>query len=260
MLVLLMASALLPAGAFAAEGGKALRRGTDGISGYSGERGYDYIYYGTWNGSPIKWRVLDDKTNMGTNGLFLLSENLVGEGRTGELKFGLNNKWQESKVRRWCRDFAGIEGDSVTDAFTAAELAAIQETFKSDGEYITPTEKVIIDGREMTLNGATFTAADNILSGDKVFLLSVEEAKNARYGFTSADAIKATYNGEEACGWLRSPEEGGSAGVVDFRGYIYQLPTGFEYAVRPAFNLDAGAVLFVSPAVGGKPDGFGAVG
>ena len=114
---------------------------------------------------------------MGTNGLFLLSENLVGEGRTGELKFGRNNKWQESKVRQWCRDFAGIEGDSVTDAFTAAELAAIQETFKSDGEYITPTEKVIIDGAEMTLRGATFTAAENILSGDKVFLLSVEEAK-----------------------------------------------------------------------------------
>ena len=48
MLVLLMALWLLPAGAFAAEGGKALRRGTDGISGYSGESGYDYIYYGTW--------------------------------------------------------------------------------------------------------------------------------------------------------------------------------------------------------------------
>ncbi len=39
MLVLLMASALLPAGAFAAEGGKALRRGTDGLIPCIGENG-----------------------------------------------------------------------------------------------------------------------------------------------------------------------------------------------------------------------------
>lgn len=39
MLVLLMASALLPAGAFAAEGGKALRRGTDGFIPCIGENG-----------------------------------------------------------------------------------------------------------------------------------------------------------------------------------------------------------------------------
>lgn len=38
MLVLLMASALLPAGAFAAEGGKALRRGTDGLIPCIGEK------------------------------------------------------------------------------------------------------------------------------------------------------------------------------------------------------------------------------
>ncbi len=261
MLVLLMALWLLPAGASAAEGGKALRRGTDGISGYD-ESGYSYIYYGTWNGSPIKWRVLDDKTNMGTNGLFLLSEELLGSGNTGGIKFGYDDEdtWQGSKVQAWCRDFAGIEGDSVPDAFTAAELAAILETSKSDPEYFTPTEKVVIDGREWTLTGAHFLAVENALNGDKVFFLSAAEAKNAVYGLAEVEARAGKYNGKEACWWLRSPAVDRFAGYVDYLGYVYPTLRNDPYAARPAFNLDAGAVLFVSPAVGGKPDGFGAVG
>ena len=44
MLVLLMASALLPAGAFAAEGGKALRRGADGLIPCIGENGNWWVW------------------------------------------------------------------------------------------------------------------------------------------------------------------------------------------------------------------------
>lgn len=39
LLIICTASALLPAGAFAAEGGKALRRGTDGLIPCIGENG-----------------------------------------------------------------------------------------------------------------------------------------------------------------------------------------------------------------------------
>lgn len=67
--------------------GSAIVMGADGISGYAEAGGYHYIYYGTWNGSPIKWRVLDDKTNTGGDGLFLLSDVLLGTGTNGGVYF-----------------------------------------------------------------------------------------------------------------------------------------------------------------------------
>ena len=76
---------LLPTSALAAgtDTGKAIKLGTSGISGYDSTNGYDYIYYGEWNSSPIKWRVLDDQTNTGDDGLFLLSDVLFGTGPSG---------------------------------------------------------------------------------------------------------------------------------------------------------------------------------
>ena len=48
---------------------------TPNITGYDATtKTYDYIYYGTWEGSPIKWRVLDNATNTGEAGLFLLTD------------------------------------------------------------------------------------------------------------------------------------------------------------------------------------------
>ena len=70
-----------PTVAFAAGTGKAIQLGTSGISGYDTAKvgtGYDYIYMGSYNSSPVKWRVLDDQTNTGATGLFLLSEDLAG--------------------------------------------------------------------------------------------------------------------------------------------------------------------------------------
>ena len=105
--------------------------GTSGISGWDSTNGYNYIYYGTWNDSPIKWRVLDDQTNTGESGLFLLSEELLGTGTDSGVHFKQDKSssaWQGSDAQAWCKDFAGIDGNSVTDAFSAAELAAILKT------------------------------------------------------------------------------------------------------------------------------------
>ena len=75
---------LLPTTTFANNGGaKAIQLGTSGISGYdSTNSSYDYIHFGTWNNSTVKWRVLDTKTNMANaregDGFFLLSDVLLG--------------------------------------------------------------------------------------------------------------------------------------------------------------------------------------
>ena len=106
LLAICLVAGLMPTTAFAADGDKTIMPGTSGISGYDGTNGYDYIYYGTWNSSPIKWRVLDDKTNTGENGLFLLSDVLLGSGTRGGVYFDnsgdISNAWQGSDAQTWC--------------------------------------------------------------------------------------------------------------------------------------------------------------
>ena len=106
-----MVLTLLPTTVFAEGGAKAIQPGTDGIHGYNTESGYSYIYYGTWRGSPIKWRVLDDQTNTGESGLFLLSDALLGTGRYGDVYFdnsgNTSNAWQSSTAKTWCNNFYG---------------------------------------------------------------------------------------------------------------------------------------------------------
>ena len=80
LVICCMVLGLLPMTTFANNGGaKAIQLGTSGISGYdSTNSSYDYIYFGAWNSSPVKWRVLDTKTNMPNaqegDGFFLLSQ------------------------------------------------------------------------------------------------------------------------------------------------------------------------------------------
>ena len=216
----------------AANTGKAIRLNTDGIAGYN-NRKYHYIYYGKWKGNPIKWLVLDDKTNTGKDGFFLLSEGLIDVLQ----KFDDNStKWQGSSAQKWCEDFAGISGNSVQDAFTSVERDAILETVKSDDTYYTDSYPLI------------FPAYENILNGDKVFYLSAEEAVSSIYGepFDSAfneDWLLRSYIDDRFVGYC--PERGSVIGKTHH--------TNSEYP-RPAFNLGKGEIVFASSAEDGKTD------
>ena len=259
LLSLCMALALISATAFAADTDKAIQLDTGSISGYDSTNGYDYIYYGTWNGNPIQWRVLDDQTNTGNDGLFLLSEELLGTDiyfqqyyhyasgiyYKGEEHDGDHTNcqivyaWQGSDTQAWCKDFAGIEGSSVADAFSDAELNAILETTKSDSGFTGSTDN-------------WYFASENILNNDKVFFLSAEEAENGAYGFTDNDARIAYYDSNVSGWWLRSPHSALTVGIVNSSGRVNAAGVKYAWAVRPAFNLDTSAVLFTSAAEDGK--------
>ncbi len=205
---------------------------TSGISGYDSVNGYDYIYYGSWNGSPVKWRVLDDRTNTGVDGLFLLSEVLFGKTTFGGIFFNGNengtNEWQTSSVRHWCiNEF---------NAFTDAEYSAIMSTYKSDAK------------------SSYSAAADNILNGDKVFFLSYEEVNKREYGFTSTESRIAYYNGTAKSWWLRSPSyhDANYAVGVGKDGMVAHHRRNSNLTARPAFNMTPDMILFSSPASGGK--------
>lgn len=213
--------------------------------------------------------MLDTKTNMANategDGLFLLSDVLLGTGDSGGVYFQQNyhsvsdtyhkgsapsngdhrncqiaNAWQGSDAQDWCETF-------YNDSLTTQEQSAVLETTKSDGEFTSSTDRV------------PFAASENILNGDKVFFLSAEEAENSAYGFTDVNARIAYYGNHAGNWWLRSPYANYTytyyAGAVYSYGYVIADNVCSYWAARPAFNLDLNSVLFTSAATGGKPDG-----
>ena len=240
LLLCCMVLGLLPTTVFANnDGTKAIQLGTSGISGYdSTNNSYDYIYFGTWDNSTVKWRVLDTKTNMPNaqeeDGFFLLSDALLGTGEYGGVEFDYTtpyfNDWKGSRAQDWCNDF-------YSRSLSITEQKAVLATSKSDALY-----------------GMYYAASDNILDGDKVFFLSAEEAENAAYGFTDDNARIANYGDSAYIWWLRSPRRMNpdSAGTVNEKGAVIGEWVGQTNAARPAFNLKPDSVLLVSAAVGGK--------
>ena len=220
---------------------------------------WDSVYFGQWDGQPVKYRVLDPE--QGNNGnpdaLFLLSENLLGSGDWGGVWYhnaggnARSNAWQGSDAHAWCQDFAGLsDADDTPDSFTSAELQAVASTDKSDAQYGTYP---------------VYAASENILQGDRVFFPSGEELSRARYGFTSALDRQAVYGGSDKSVyyWTRSPilHEYGitySVGVVNPNGAPDTGVVDDVNTARPALNLLKSRIAFVSAAENGKASGAGA--
>ena len=242
LLCLCMAACMLPTAAFAAgaENDKAIQLVDSGTAANISGGQNDNIYFGTWDEEPIKWRVLDDQTNTGESGLFLLSDALLGTGRYGDVYFdnsgNTSNAWQSSTAKTWCNNFYG-------SSFSNGEQGAVLATTKSD--------------EALSTGGISFAASENILNGDKVFFLSAAEAENSAYGFTDDNARIANYGNSAGVWWLRSPYAIFTtyAGVVFGNGPVYTYVVSGVWAARPAFNLNLNSVLFTSAAVDGKPDG-----
>ena len=225
--------------------GRSIRLGTSGISSPSkltSQKGNtynpnSYIYFGVNskdNNKPIKWRVLDaNKANDGsTAGMFLLSEYLFRKR-----SFGSNNKWQNSSVQQWCKDFASNQPN-----FSLAEKSAMLGVAKTDsgGNYF-----------NISWGESSLTA------DDKMFFLSVRELADYVGNYYQAPGLVATFEGGSSDDWwLRSPGVGNttSAGLVTIIGSVNIYSIKSSLAARPAFNLNSNNVLFTSTAVNGKYD------
>lgn len=265
-----------------------LTTGAASISAFEQDRQFHYIWFGGLDSPdrpPILWRVLsrngnsqdyqDRKGNtLFEGGMLLLSENVVGtyplngEIRRNELtkfyedeskwkelfmrdgEWKLENPalvWQNSDARKWCQHFEEV-------CFTEAERGYILSTFKSDREYHAKR-----DAYNPSL--PPIPAAENILNGDRVFFLSIEEAENNQYGFKD----KKVYTAEQEW-WTRSfdkyIEYGETSqylevGIVltHFGGLLCSPVTTKMYA-RPAMNLHFDKILFSCAAIGGKETSF----
>ncbi len=205
-----------------------------------------YIYFGQYQGSAVKWRVLDaDIANDGsTHGrMFVLSDEAIEKTRFDE--DGHGNTYQGSDAQNWCTNF-------TSNNFTSAEQSAMKGVTKTDSEnseYVDPINKFLND------NGVTGTykwGASQLTTDDKLFFLSAEELRNYVGNYTGAE------NETSGGWWLRSPytyvdgSGGKYAGVVVGGNKVAVSSTINKISARPAMNLDKDSVLFISAAQGGK--------
>ena len=229
--------------------GRSIRLGTSGISSPteitdqndSNKKSYSpnsYIYFGAYNNTPIKWRVLDAyKTNDGTtNGMFLLSEYLLASDLGFNGNGGTENKYQGSIAQKLCKDFV-----KNTNNFSTLEQGAMLGITKNDG---VPT----------AFHRDIYTWGESSLSvNDKMFLLSVQEVADyvANYDGPTLDTSFLIPGFSAKYWWLRTPAllNGDKNNFVA----AYHFDYGFigdisiyrkEGASRPAFNLDSNNVLY----------------
>ena len=263
LLVLCLAVALVPMAVLAADGdGKAIRSGIGDIVGYnSTSRTYNYIYYGTWRDSPIKWRVLDTKTNTGETGaLFLMTDEclypLPGDLYACYIQFNPANKpnrhlWKDSTLQDW---FKNTFYSGENSAFTSAERALIPATTQASSvySYKAPNDPPYFPPMRFQICA---------LEAEHVFAPSIQDIMNADYGFidsTSRIAGPIDSSGRGTRYWLRSFEI--SEQLPFCVGHDASLNGDYgdnPSAVRPAMNLSTAGnnILFVSAAEGGKPAG-----
>ena len=182
--------------------------------------------------------------------MFLVAENLIGKDPEHGLVF-LNeqhpkhNHYALSDAKKWCADL-------FRSHFTKAEQEAILPTYKSDAAYV-KTHIWELNGGKTREGKCGFDPADNILDGDRLFLLSTEEADSKELGFSDENSRIATFNGKVSAWWLRSPHDPSfpiDVGIVFFNGWLLDFVENKDnvfgkapVCMRPALNLDLSKVV-----------------
>lgn len=200
---------------------------------------WDCIWFGNYYQSnsttkePIKWRVL----SVDGNDAFVWADKILDCKRYHSIYEDVT--WEKCEVRGW------LNNDFLNTAFSTSEIPAIKIT------------KVINDGNV----DWNMEASDDTY--DKIYLLSITEAKNTSYGFstnykendmgrrglpTPYSMEKGIYvsKHEEWLGWsstwLRSPGRNSSeAAYISYSGYIIEgggWVNNYETGIRPVMHID----------------------
>ena len=200
-----------------------------------GVRADDVIWLGFYDEAAIPWLVLDPgQTNMGTEGMFLLSRDLIDKH---EVVYDLKSTlWEGSLAQQWCTDFAAA-------AFGQAESALVPPTNKHEDQVY--------------LYALAWRAVD--LKDEKAFFLSVIELEQYFGSYSPNTKTTKKRSSMEDYWWLRSP-------IVyhdDYHGMVMQGNTVHDYmpnhhwSARPCVNLLLQDALFLLP--GGDTGELGAV-
>ncbi len=195
---------------------------TAGAEGWTG----DFIFYGSYKGQPLKWRVLDASGTAGNSsvegGVLLQVPDVLRED-------GAEVRKPYAEVGDWLN---GNSEGQFLEGFGTEEKSAL-----------IASEKKAVAGSPTGL----LKSAD--LTGQKVFLLDAADLATAAYGYRYE-------NGASKCGiqtdglwWLRSgyrTEGRGVQGCVLQGGMVFYSFADEGGAVVPAINVQRDKVLFTS--------------
>lgn len=185
----------------------------------------DAVYFGEYEGAPIRWLVLDGKaTNTGEPGLFLLSQYALAQTYYGDV----SSHWNDSWAAGWCVELLG-------SSFTQTEQAAMPIVNKTEGRF----------------QAYGLTWGEVSLANEKLFFLSAQEAVDYIGPEDGSPGLSAfTVDGEPVCYWLRTPHgfHPDYVGLVQEENRVHDHLVYANYWTRPATNLSREALLFFSPA------------
>ena len=186
----------------------------------------DIIYYGVYEEQPVSWIVLDaGQTNMGTEGIFLLSEKLLDSGKVAHDES--STLWEGSLSQQWCTDFAAA-------AFSDAESSLVPYTSKDEDQVYLYK----LTWRPMSLHD------------EQVFFLSVIELDQYFGSYSPEVKYTVKRSSMESYWWLRSPHRYHD----DYHGIVLQSNMIHDYlpyalwSARPCINLSIQDAVCLLPA------------
>ena len=197
--------------------------GTESVQPRTTER----ITMGTYEGEPLRWRVLQTEDNR----KLVITEKAISFMRVYPPEIN-NNQWSGSTLRQW------LNSDFYESVFTEDEKRQIQRTIVS-----TPDNEI-------------YQTSGGVPVKDDLFLLSAEEVETyfpdeeSRMASASAIAMdgqtdSGITNSETCYWWLRSTGMFDySCMFVDYNGHIREdgaAAGNFIFAVRPAMWIDTTA-------------------
>jgi len=217
-----------------------------------------YVYYGNYNSSPVKYRVLDASTTDysadGTTQTMLLDCDSIlyyqkfDEDGTANEDGKKANDWSISDVKN------SLNGDGFLNkagVFTSAEKNAIAASTVDSHELTTDSETGVNVASWTQSAFANYVA----LTGEQIFLLDAEDVSNGVYGYSMTDSgceNRKKTGSSAADWWLRSACSDSGYNV----GYVYDDDGGYitlsndvndnSPGVSPSLNLNLSSVLFSS--------------
>lgn len=222
----------------------------DKTSSWSGS----YVYFGAYNGNPVKYRVLDKNTtdfNISPT-MFLdcdtvLLPNIIFDSTT--------SVWSECNLRKYLNSEDAYSNTGfLMEGFTETERSAIAD---SENESHGGWEGDIADGNMYYAK----------LTGEKIFVLDIREVLHQEYGYfhikgTGTDmmsnGIPNRHKENNIVWWLRSQAVMNPRRVS---GSMYGILGEWDInsttpGISPALNLDLSSLLFTSAVDADKSTSF----
>ena len=218
-----------------------------------------YVYYGSYNNEPIKFRVLSvNEGKFGAATLFLDCDKVLFDKEFDPYV----SSWNSSSLRTY------LNNDFLSDSFSPVEQDAVYPSQIDGGAAYSDPSLNYMCGRKVGL------------SGDKVFLLDAEDVTNEDYGYRTESGIEladgsswdkypipdvkytSVYNREKNDNWwLRNSYSKTNLGYVCYvmtgLGGIADTDSDAAYGVSPALNIFKGKIMF-STRIADKSDESGA--